>query len=232
MANKTSSVQAFRKFSDAEHHVWSRLYQNQIPKRREQIVDAFSNGLELLGIGPERIPDLDEVNRKLKARTGFEGAPVEGLETAAPFFKLLEDRKFPVGNFIRDSKDLGYTPAPDVFHDLYGHLPFFADAKYADFCQRFGAKASRYAPDSAEMLKYQRLFWFTIEFALVKTPRGKRIFGAGIASSFTECAYALSDEPEVLPFEKERIMEQDFRIDILQKRLFLLENAEQLYTCL
>lgn len=222
----------FRDFTPAEHHTWKLLFERQTPKRRKQIVNLFSEGIEILGIGPERIPDLGAFNAILKAKTGFRGVPVDGLEEPGRFFEMLGRREFPIGNFIRDPKDLAYTPAPDVFHDLYGHLPFFVDRDYADFCQDFGRRASRFADRPRLLRQFERLFWFTIEFALVNTPKGKRIFGAGIASSFSECHFALSDEPEVLPFDLDVIRRQEYRIDDFQKRLFILENPEQLYSCL
>jgi phenylalanine-4-hydroxylase len=224
--------QRFRTFTPREHETWRRLFEAQTPLRREQIVGQFADGIAALGLGPSRIPELDEVNRRLERLTGFRGVAVEGLEGPASFFRLLAEREFPVGNFIRDASDLAYTPAPDVFHDLYGHLPFLADRAYADFCESVGRLALRYADQPAALKQFDRFFWFTIEFALVRTARGLRIFGAGIASSFGECAYALSGAPTVLPFDLERIRNQDFRIDQMQKLLFVLDHERQLYECL
>ncbi len=219
----------FRKFTPEEHQVWSLLFERQTPKRAEQIVDLFSDGVKSLGLSSKHVPDLDTVNFILQKKTGFRGVPVEGLEDAIDFFPMLARREFPIGNFIRDPKDLSYTPAPDVFHDLYGHLPFFTDIAYADFCHRFGERASRFVNNPEILRQFERLFWFTVEFALIKTPKGKRIFGAGIASSFAECRYALSDEPEVLPFNLEIIRNQEFQVDRFQDRIFILENVSQLY---
>ena len=196
------------------------------------MVGLFSAGLETLKIGADQIPDLDQVNRLLRERTGFRGVPVEGLKEPISFFKMLSEREFPVGNFIRDSKDLNYTPAPDVFHDLYGHLPFFADEKYADFCADFGRRALRYRDRPEFILQFDRLFWFSIEFALIRTHQGLRIFGAGIASSNAECEYALGGQPELIPFDLERIRAQEFKIDEFQKRLFVLGSSSELYRCL
>ena len=145
---------------------------------------------------------------------------------------MLARREFPIGNFIRDPKDLSYTPAPDVFHDLYGHLPFFADAAYANFCADLGLRASRYLDSPTKIRQFERLFWFAVEFALLETPVGRRIFGAGIASSFGECRYALSNEPELIPFDLHVIRAQEFKIDEFQKRLFVIKDVGQLYGCL
>ena len=221
-----------REFSPEEHHTWSLLFGRQAPLRGRQIHPLFSEGIELLGFTEQRIPDLREVNRRLKALTGFEGVPVQGFEEPHSFYEMMANGEFPVGYFIRDPKDLGYTPAPDVFHDLYGHLPFLTDRDYAAFCRELGRRSMRVKQDPARLRQWERLFWFGAEFPLVRTPEGTRIFGAGIASSFNECAYALSDEPEVLPFGVEAIRNQEFEIDRMQERIFLLERPEQLYGCL
>ncbi len=222
----------FRDFTKSEHGVWQILFDRQTPKRSMQMVDLFSRGLEQLKISGEKIPDLSQINRILESKTGFRGVPVEGYVAPAQFFLMLKNREFPVGNFIRDVGDLAYTPAPDVFHDLYGHLPFFVDKTYADFCQEYGKLGAKYIDQPQVITELDRLFWFTIEFALVMTPQGKRIFGAGIASSFSECAFALSDAPEVLPFDLRAIRQQPFKIDEFQRKLFLLRSPEQLYGCL
>lgn len=221
-----------REFSPEEHQTWKLLFERQSPGRRTQIVELFSRGIDTLGLSSSRIPDLDEVNRRLAKLTGFRGVPVEGFEEPESFYEMLSRREFPIGFFIRDPKDLGYTPAPDIFHDLYGHLPFLIDPAYADFCQDFGLRTMKFASQPELLRQWERLFWFGVEFPLVKTKQGLRIFGGGIASSFLECAYALSDKPEVIPFDIERIRHQEFDISKIQERIFLLESPEQLYGCL
>lgn len=218
-----------RIFSDEDHSTWSSILAVHRERRANQMVSMFMRGLHALDIDTERIPSLDEVNSKLLPLTGWQGVYVEGLEEAAGFYNLLKAKKFPIGNFVRASRDLDYTPAPDVVHDLYGHIPFYADPTYADYCQRYGELACQFLDDATRIRRLERYFWFTMEFGLVKTTEGRRIFGAGIASSIGECAYSLSDIPEVLPFDVEKICAQEFRIDQMQPRLFVLESVEQLY---
>ncbi len=222
----------FKDFTPNEHRVWKTLFERQSVKRGEQIIPEFTNGLTALGIGAERIPDLASVNLRLRELTGWEGVAVEGLEDGKSFYGLLADRKFPIGNFIRAEEDISYTPAPDVFHDLYGHLPFYADQSYANFSEEFGKRASKYKDDPKILREFERYFWFTVEFGLIETPSGRRIFGAGIASSHGECEYALSTAPVVAPFDIEAIRAQEFRIDTYQQKLFLLNSQEQLYRSL
>ena len=222
----------FKNFSVDEHETWRILYARQAEKRSEQIIPEFSFGLEALGFKADRIPDLNAINKKLKALTGWQGVAVEGFEEFHSFYEMLANKQFPIGNFIRDRKDLSYTPAPDVFHDLYGHIPFLATPEYAHFNYDFGRRLLKYTDRPQVLREFERLYWFSMEFALIETPAGRRIFGAGIASSHKECAYALSTEPEVVPFDIEVIRQQDFRIDILQPRLFCLKSRAQLYQCL
>lgn len=218
-----------RRFTEAEHRTWGAVIRGHRAKRAQQLAPLFLEGLEVLGLDRETIPSLDEVNEQLAARTGWRGVYVKGLEDGAGFYKLLREKKFPIGNFVRDEKDLNYTPEPDIVHDLYGHLPFHANRAYADYCQRYGELACEFLGDPVRLRRLERYFWFTNEFALVDLPQGRRIFGAGIASSLGECAYALSSEPEVLPFDVERICANEFRIDQMQKRLYVLPSVETLY---
>ncbi len=219
-------------FTKAENHTWARLFERQKTPSSTLIYPLFSEGLTKLEIDSDRVPDLDQINKRLYRLTGFKGVLVVGHEAPASFFPMLSRREFPIGNFIRDAEDISYTPAPDIFHDLYGHLPFLANPDYADFSEKFGRIAMKYEHDEKIRLQFERLYWFTFEFGLIKTPHGNQIFGAGLASSSAEIDYALSDRPEVLPFDLEIIRKQDFKIDEFQKRLFLLENTKQLYSCL
>jgi phenylalanine-4-hydroxylase len=221
-----------KKFTPAENQTWKALFTRQSQKRAQQIVPEFARGLEALAITPDLIPDLEQVNSRLQKLTGWRGVPVEGLEEGESFYSMLAQKMFPIGNFIRDEKDLSYTPAPDVFHDLYGHLPFFANSEYAEFCQQYGKLAMAFKDDHEKLREFERFFWFTIEFGLMETSEGRRIFGAGLASSFSECDYALSDKPLVRKFDVELLRQQEFRIDIFQEKLFVLQNPEQLYQSL
>lgn len=219
-------------FSTKDHQIWKQLFTAQTALRDKQLMPEFLRGLESLEIGAASIPDITSVNKKLQNLTGWQGVYTKGFVEAEEFFRMLARKKFPVGSFIRNPEVSMYTPEPDVFHDLYGHLPFLADQDYADFCQEFGLRALQYKNHPQISTEFQRLFWFTIEFALVKTPAGIRILGAGIASSFNECAYALSLKPRVHSFDVDDIRKKEFRTDLMQEDLFLLESTSQLYSCL
>lgn len=222
----------FRTFSDRERETWRVLFNNLADNRRTLAHPIFPEGLRQLGIHGGEIPDLDDVNRRLAHLTGWRGVPVTGLEAGDSFYPALARREFPIGNFIRDRDSLGYTPAPDIFHDLYGHIPFYANADYAAFCESYGKMACNYIHRPECLQRLERFFWFTIEFALSETAAGRRIFGAGILSSRDESIYSLSEKPTVLPFDPAVICAQDYRIDQIQPVLFVLQSPAQLYRSL
>ncbi len=211
---------------------WSSILNSHSKTRDRQVVDIFLKGIEYLDFTPQQIPNLEHVNKKLKTRGGFRGVFVAGLEDGKSFYKMLANKEFPIGNFIRNHKDLSYTPEPDIVHDLYGHMPFYTDPDYSRFCEKFGQAACQFLDHPQLLRQFERFFWFTIEFGLLKTKNGTKIFGAGIASSVGECEYALSGKPEVIPFSVDVIRKQEFRIDQMQTRLFQLESTEQLYSSL
>lgn len=217
-------------WQESDHETWRKIIQIQASRRNRQALSIFEDGLNAIGMDEEKIPNLAVINKRLRELTGWQGVYVEGLEKGPMFYAMLSNREFPIGAFIRSKNDLSYTPAPDVVHDLYGHIPFLANREYADFSQRFGAAAIKAAGDSGKFQEFERLYWFTMEFGLIKTPQGRRIFGAGVLSSVKESEFALSAEPEVRPFDEKNIRAQEFRIDQIQKILFELNSVEQLYS--
>jgi phenylalanine-4-hydroxylase len=227
-----AKIQPPRVFTADEQNTWKTILSRHKSTRENNIHEIFSRGVEILKMNENQIPDLDQVNRILKSLTGFQGVLVEGLEEGQAFYSLLANRYFPIGNFIRSKDDISYTPAPDIVHDLYGHLPFFTDPEYSDFCQEFALRACRYSDQPEIFIQFERFFWFTIEFGLIRTEAGLKVFGAGIASSLGECQYALSAKPKLEPFDLDKIRKKEFRIDIMQPVLFVLENTKQLYGCL
>jgi len=225
-------LQKLKTFDAQEHLTWTKLFGGLDRSRRFQAHPLFNQGIDALGIDDRGVPDLVDVNKRLKALTGWEGVAVEGLEENPTFFAGLADRKFPIGNFIRDAADINYTPAPDIFHDLYGHLPLLADPEYADFCFRMGQAAKPYLNQPDLLEQFGRLFWFGVEFPLVRLGGEKRIFGGGILSSVGECDYCLGSEVDVVPFDVEEIRRRQYHIDDYQVKIYRLDRPEQLYKCL
>lgn len=222
-----------REFTAEENSTWQEIFQAHTENRLSRIHPLFEKGLQELNMSSQNIPSIEAINRQLSTKTGFKARLVKGLEDGASFYQMLKNREFPVGNFIRDRNDLNYTPAPDIVHDLYGHIPFLMDPEYADFCQLFGERAMRHHDNPQIFVQFERLFWFTIEFGLIESSSGIQIFGSGIASSIGECEFSLSPQgPEKIPFDIKKICQQDFRVDHMQKKLFVIKNLQQLYSCL
>ena len=215
-------------YTPAEHDLYRRLYERQAAQIAELACPEFVRAVQQLGT-PERIPRFDELSERLLKTTGWQVVAVPGLIPDEAFFNLLAARKFPVTGWLRKPEEFDYIVEPDVFHDLFGHVPLLFDPVFADYMQAYGAggmKASRLA--SAEHLA--RLYWYTVEFGLIRTERGLRAYGAGILSSAGELRHSVtSPEPQRLAFDLERIMRTRFKIDTYQQTYFVIDSFAQLF---
>jgi len=220
--------QHWERFGAEEHRVWDLLFARQQAKLAGRVVRDFAEGLDMLRLSRPGIPDFDELNARLYPRTGWTVVAVPGLVPDEIFFRHLSERRFPAGNFIRSAAQLDYLEEPDVFHDVFGHVPMLAQPRMADFAQALGELGLRAtAPGALERLS--RLYWHTIEFGLAREEGELRIYGAGLASSFGEAGYALeSPEPERLPFDLRRVLESAYRSDRFQTRYFVVKSFESL----
>jgi len=215
-------------YDDAENAVWRDLRIRQKALLPGRVCNAFLKGLDLLDLPADRVPQLKEVNARLQEISGFGVEPVPALISPRRFFTLLAERKFPAATFIRRRDDFDYLQEPDVFHEIFGHCPMLTVPTYADFLQKYGETALRF--DKSYLWMMQRLFWFTVEFGLIRTEEGIRIYGAGIASSAGETPYAVeSDKPERRPFDALTVFRTPYRIDIFQTVYYVIESARQLY---
>ncbi len=216
-------------YSSEEHATWSLLYHRQRALLPGRASDEFLYGLDRLAMSAERIPQLAEVSRTLRIETGWEVAPVRALISARAFFELLAAKKFPAATFIRVREELDYVQEPDIFHELFGHCPMLTIPVYAEFLQKY-AELVLSLPETDWRLM-QRLFWFTVEFGLIHTPRGLRAYGGGILSSISEAAYSVeSDIPMRVLFDPIVALRTPYRIDQLQRIFFVISAYEDLYT--
>lgn len=213
-------------YADQDHANWRFLFERQMALLPGRAGEDFLRGVEVLGMTPERIPALRDLSRNMEAATGWKIARIPGLLHEKDFFNLLANRIFPSTDYIRGEEELDYTPAPDCFHDMFGHMPMLTQPAFADFYQRFGQAALR--AEGADRPRLERFHWFTVEFGLIRQDEGTRIFGAGILSSKNEVTHALSDDVTVHPFDPARIVEQDYDVWHLQDVLFALDSFEQL----
>ena len=224
--------QHWERFTAEEHRVWDVLFARQQERLAGRVVRAFAEGLDLLRLDRPGIPMLTELNARLEARSGWTVVAVPGLLPDDIFFGHLAARRFPAGNFIRRGDQLDYLQEPDVFHDVFGHVPMLADLATADFMQRLGeiGLAAGRAGRSAEMA---RLYWYTVEFGLALEDGAPRIYGAGIASSFGETAHAL-DGPAArrTPFDLDRVLSTPYRSDAMQPLYFVADDLPALMRAL
>lgn len=221
---------SFSSFTATDHDTWRQLFNKSYKSRNEQAHPLFSEGVARLGMTDDKIPSLEEINRRLSQLSGWRVIAVKGLVDGVGFFNYLANKRFPVGHFIRNADDLSYTPAPDVFHDLYGHVPFLTCPKYANYCEEFGKIASLYSSNLSDLQKFERLFWYGVEFPLIKTKLGLKIFGGGILSSFEESDFSLSGKSKKHPFDVKEISSKTYEIDHIQEELFVLDSEDQLYS--
>ncbi len=215
-------------YSGADHETYRRLYARQLQQLPGLACDEFIAAVRHLG-APEQIPHLDAISERLIKATGWQIVGVPGLIPEEAFFALLAERRFPVTDWIREPEEFDYVVEPDIFHDLFGHVPLLFDRTFADYMQAYGAgglKASRL--DACELLA--RLYWYTVEFGLIATPKGLRAYGAGILSSAGELRHSItSAAPSRVAFELQRLMRSRYRIDTYQATYFVIDSFQQLF---
>ena len=220
--------QCWNEYTETEHEMWRTLYARQTEMLGDRAVREFYDGLEALGLEAGGIPDFREVNARLKALTGWELVSVPGLIPDEPFFTHLANRRFPVGRFIRKPEELDYLQEPDIFHDVFGHVPLLALPVFADYMAAYGRGGLR-ALKFGGLENITRLYWYTVEFGLIRQDEGLKIYGAGIVSSFSESVFALeARSPNRVGFDIERIMRTQYRYDDFQQTYFVIDSFEQL----
>ena len=222
--------QPWADYKAEDHATWGTLYQRQRELLVGRASDEFLQAQDEMGMSPHAIPRFDQLNEVLGAATGWTLIGVEGLLPELDFFDHLANRRFPVTWWIRRPDQIDYIAEPDLFHDLFGHVPLLMNPLFADYMQAYGrggVKAHSIGPEALANLT--RLYWYTVEFGLINTPQGLRIYGAGIVSSKGESLYSLeSPAPNRLGFDLQRIMRTRYRIDTFQKTYFVIDSYAQL----
>ena len=213
-----------------DHATWTTLYARQRKVLDGRASAAFLEAQDALGMTPDRIPKFSDLNQVLQAATGWTLIGVEGLLPELDFFDHLANRRFPVTWWIRTPEQIDYIEEPDLFHDLFGHVPLLMNPVFGDYMQAYGRGGVKAHGIGAEALQHlTRLYWYTVEFGLIKQADGLRIYGSGIVSSRGESIHALeSDAPNRIGFDLERIMRTRYRIDTYQKTYFVIDSFEQL----
>ena len=220
--------QRWSAYTAENHEVWSILYRRRMATLQETGSTRFLDGMAAIGLADDRVPDLADVNRRLAPRTGWRAVAVDGFVPAPEFFACLAARQFPTTVIVRPKSQLDYLPEPDIFHDVFGHVPLHADATFARFLQRFGRLAADARSDEHVALM-ARLFWFTVEFGLVREGGEVKVYGSGLISSAGDAANALGPDCDRRPFSLDAVFAQAFEIDRLQEVLFVVDGFEQLF---
>ncbi|WP_077001190.1 phenylalanine 4-monooxygenase [Variovorax sp. KK3] len=220
--------QGWDRYTPQDHAVWKTLFERQSKLLPGRACDEFVRGMQNLPIGPDQIPNFEQLSETLMKSTGWQIVAVPGLVPDDVFFEHLANRRFPSGNFIRKPTELDYLEEPDVFHDVFGHVPMLMNPVIADYIQAYGEGGLR-AKRLGMLEKLARVYWYTVEFGLVKQADGLRIYGAGIASSATETIFAVEDpSPNRVGFDLERVMRTNYRIDDFQESYFVLDDLDDL----
>lgn len=222
--------QPWQAYGAVDHATWGTLYRRQRELLVGRACDEFLAAQDAMGMSPHAIPRFGQLNEALQAATGWRIVGVEGLLPELDFFDHLAHRRFPVTWWIRRPEQIDYIAEPDLFHDLFGHVPLLMDPVFADYMQAYGRGGLKAHALGAEALqRLTRLYWYTVEFGLVATPAGLRIYGAGIVSSAGESLHALaSPAPNRIGFDLERIMRTRYRIDSFQKTYFVIDGFARL----
>ena len=220
--------QGWENYTAEEHRVWKTLFERQSKLLPGRACDEFIQGMRNLTMDTDQIPDFRRLSEVLMKRTGWQVVAVPGLVPDEVFFDHLANRRFPAGHFIRKPEELDYLEEPDVFHDVFGHVPMLMHPVFADYMQAYGVGGLR-ARNLGMLPNLARVYWYTVEFGLIKQSEGLRIYGSGIASSYTETFFALDDaSPNRIRFDVERVMRTQYRIDDFQETYFVIDGFEDL----
>jgi phenylalanine-4-hydroxylase len=220
--------QNWASYSRREHDRWDRLFRRSKKVLRDRACDEFIAMLDALKLSESGIPDMARLSDRLERKTGWRVVPVTELVPDEIFFGHLANKRFPAGAFIRPESEMDYLKEPDIFHDVFGHVPLLANPLYADFMQAYG-KGGQRAMKLGRLANLARLYWYTVEFGLIQSDAGLRIFGAGIMSSATESVFALADpSPHRIAFNLERVMRTKYIIDDFQQTYFVVASFEKL----
>jgi phenylalanine-4-hydroxylase len=214
-------------YTESENRVWQTLIERQTPALQNAACDSYINALEWMSFPGDRIPQCAEVSKKTQKNSGWSVTPVPALISFDRFFNLLANQQFPVASFIRSPEELDYLQEPDIFHEVFGHTPLLTDPQFAHFTHTYGLAGV--GATRKERVMLARLYWFSVEFGLIKTANGNRAYGAGLVSSIGELQYALSNKPIVKAFDLLEVLRTPYRIDIYQPIYFVIESFDQLF---
>ncbi|HEY6489124.1 MAG: phenylalanine 4-monooxygenase [Terracidiphilus sp.] len=220
--------QDYAAYTDEQHGVWAELVGRMLPELEKHAARAYLDGFEIIGLQRDRLPNLAAISARLAPRTGWNSTPVSGFLPAPAFFEMLANRLFPTTTWLRGRESLGYTPEPDIFHDVFGHVPMHAHAVFADFLERYGRVCAG-IQDAGVLEKLGRLFWYTVEFGLIREGDEIKVYGSGLISSHGECRNVMEGRCAVRDFSLDAVLDTPVKVDELHKLLFAVSSFDQIY---
>lgn len=228
----TVKQQVYENYTAEDFEVWKLLYNRQLSLLKSSAVYEYLEGLVAINMVAERIPDFKELNQHLSRLTGWRIIPFEGICPPGKFFQLLAERIFPCTHWLRKMNQMDYLEEPDMFHDVFGHIPLLSNKSYCSFFQELGVIGTMYMQHPHIIDKLERLYWFTIEFGLMEEDGRIKVYGSGIASSFGELKHAIGDHSTKKPFNLLEIMDHAFRTDVIQEEYYIIQNFNDMISCL
>jgi phenylalanine-4-hydroxylase len=221
-------TQDWAAYTPEQHATWAELVRRRMPALAEHACQEYLDGFHQIGLREDSIPDLAQVNQRLNLRTGWNATPVSGFLPPDAFFEMLAARQFPTTTWLRSRESLEYTPEPDIFHDVFGHVPMHAHPVFADFLQHYGRVCAALT-DKDKLERMGRLFWFTVEFGVIRQQGKIKLYGSGLISSHGESNYVVAGGPEIRDFNLDQVLAQQFIVSEMQKVLYAVDSFDQIY---
>ena len=220
--------QDYSAYTEEQHSVWAELVRRVLPELRRHAAREYLEGFEIIGLQEDRLPELAAVSARLAPRTGWNSTPVSGFLPAPAFFEMLASRRFPTTTWLRSRESLEYTPEPDIFHDVFGHVPMHAHPVFADFLERYGRVCAAIA-DAGVLEKLGRLFWYTVEFGVIRQEGETKVYGSGLISSHGECLNVVEGHCAIHDFRLDEVLATRVKVDELHKLLFAVRSFDEIY---
>jgi len=225
------TLQDYQAYTDDQHATWAELVSRRMPQLARHAAEEYLEGFAIIGLRTERLPNLSEISNRLQPRTGWSTTPVSGFMPGPAFFEMLASRQFPTTTWLRKRDSLEYTPEPDIFHDVFGHVPMHAHPVFADFLAHYGQLCAG-IQDEKILERIGRLFWYTVEFGLIRQHGRVKVYGSGLISSNGECTNVLEGHCEVRDFTLDAVLNAPVHVDQMHKLLFAIESFDQIYESL
>ena len=220
--------QDYTAYTQEHHAVWAELVERVFPELERHAAREYLEGFEIIGLQRDCLPHLGSISARLEPRTGWNSTPVSGFLPAPAFFEMLATRRFPTTTWLRSRDSLEYTPEPDIFHDVFGHVPMHAHAVFAGFLERYGRVCAA-THDEMILEKLGRIFWYTVEFGVIRQRGEIKAYGSGIISSQGECRNVMSGGCAIRDFTLDEVLQTPVKVDELHKLLFAVESFDQIY---